>query len=341
MNRKSYRAAFFILVFLSACFFCIADSANGLNAKAVQVMSQSVESSKNSGHESGVKRPELEFLTLKQELKAGKEYPYKIRKKYVQGSVVFHSSNEETAVISPEGILTAKMPGSTWITASAQGCSTKMKVTVLPKKTVVIDPGHSANPARGREPEGPGSSKMKWKDSGGTAGVSTGTGEYEVTLKIALTLQKHLYRRGYQALLTREDNQASISNAERALAANREKADIFVRIHADGCEQPSVSGASAMYPTQKNAYIGHLSRKSRRLSDCMLQAMCQVSGAKNRGCFGRDDLAGLNWAAMPVTLIETGFLTNPDEDRRLQEDSYQEKLAAGMAEGIDAYFGYK
>ncbi len=64
MNRKSYRAAFFILVFLSACFFCIADSANGLNAKAVQVMSQSVESSKNSGHESGVKRPELEFLTL-------------------------------------------------------------------------------------------------------------------------------------------------------------------------------------------------------------------------------------------------------------------------------------
>ncbi len=82
------------------------------------------------------------------------------------------------------------MPGSTWITASAQGCSTKMKVTVLPKKIVVIDPGHSANPARGREPEGPGSSKMKWKDSGGTAGVSTGTGEYEVTLKIALKLDR-------------------------------------------------------------------------------------------------------------------------------------------------------
>ena len=68
--------------------------------------------------------------------------------------------------------------------------------------------------------------------------------------------------------------------------------------------------------------------------------MCGKSGAKKRGLFARDDLTGTNWAKMPVTLIEVGFMSNPSEDRKMKEDSYRNKLAEGMCDGIDDYFGY-
>lgn len=68
--------------------------------------------------------------------------------------------------------------------------------------------------------------------------------------------------------------------------------------------------------------------------------MCKKTGAKGRGCVVRDDLSGSNWAKMPVTLIEVGFMTNPTEDRKMKTTSYQNKLAQGMVDGIDDYFGY-
>ena len=68
--------------------------------------------------------------------------------------------------------------------------------------------------------------------------------------------------------------------------------------------------------------------------------MCEEAGTYNRGLFVRNDLSGSNWASMPVTLIEVGFMTNPTEDRLLNKKSYQKKLAKGIVSGIDEYFGY-
>lgn len=69
--------------------------------------------------------------------------------------------------------------------------------------------------------------------------------------------------------------------------------------------------------------------------------MCSKSGAKKRGLSQRDDLTGTNWSTIPVTLIEMGFMTNPQEDRNMQNSDYQKKLAEGMAEGVEKYFGCK
>ena len=69
--------------------------------------------------------------------------------------------------------------------------------------------------------------------------------------------------------------------------------------------------------------------------------MCDEAGTYNRGLFVRNDLTGNNWATMPVTLIEVGFMTNPTEDRLLNKKSYRKKLAKGIVTGIDEYFGYK
>ena len=49
-------------------------------------------------------------------------------------------------------------------------------------------------------------------------------------------------------------------------------------------------------------------------------------------------MSGINWSTMPVTIVEMGFMSNPEEDRKLSDDQYQTRLAEGIAEGVDRYF---
>lgn len=209
------------------------------------------------------------------------------------------------------------------------------------QKIVALDPGHSGKRNGGVEPIGPGSRAKKAKDSTGTQGVSTGYPEYKLTLSLAKLMKKELESRGYQVVMTRKDNKTAVSCAKRAQIANEKNADIFIRIHADGTSSSSVYGASALYPSSSNPYVGKNSTKSKKLSKCLLDAMCGKAKVKNRGLMKRDDLTGTNWAKMPVTLIEVGFMTNPKEDKLLHKKEYQKKLAMGMVDGIDQYFGYK
>ena len=66
--------------------------------------------------------------------------------------------------------------------------------------------------------------------------------------------------------------------------------------------------------------------------------MIEATGAKNRGVSEVDNMSGVNWAVMPVIIVEMGFMTNPEEDKLMQSDEYQQKLAIGIANGIDLYF---
>ena len=70
----------------------------------------------------------------------------------------------------------------------------------------------------------------------------------------------------------------------------------------------------------------------------MLDEFCKATGAKNLGLYNVDTMTGINWATIPVTIMEMGYMTNEVEDRLMATQEYREKMVEGMANGIDAYF---
>ncbi len=190
-----------------------------------------------------------------------------------------------------------------------------------------------------KEPSAPGSSEMKARASAGTAGVVSRVRESVVNLQVSLMLKDILLARGYSVLMTRESENVDISNMERAMMANEYHSAAFVRIHCNGSTDQSVKGILAVAPSAANPYVGALYEQCRALSNTILAAMSSKTGAYNRGILQSDSMSGINWSQVPVTIIEMGFMSNPTEDLLLTDSSYQLLLAAGIADGIDAYFG--
>lgn len=203
---------------------------------------------------------------------------------------------------------------------------------------IAIDAGHQKKQMSEKEAIGPGSDKTKPMVSSGTEGVVTKRTEYQVNLEVSLKLKSALIARGYDVYMIRETNDVSLSNKKRALMANESGSDILLRIHCNSADSQSANGALTMSPTLSNPYCRSIAADSQELSECVVSTLCRRTGAVNRGVTQTDEMTGINWSKIPVTIVEMGFMSNPEEDQKLSDNHYQSMLAEGIADGVDRYY---
>ena len=195
--------------------------------------------------------------------------------------------------------------------------------------TIYIDPGHGG------------------VDSGASYG---GVYEKNLALSVANKLKANLIQLGYQVLMTRTADYNVDFKTERSQMANQSNADLFISIHfnatglpssdATGIEtywyqydpeyQPKINAAMHNDPTRL--------AESEILANQVQTSLISGTGAVNRGV-RRDTFAVLRETAFPAILVELGFMDNPSDLQKINQDSYQTKLANALAQGIDNWYG--
>ena len=204
----------------------------------------------------------------------------------------------------------------------------------LAGKVIVLDPGHSGAGVidSSLEPIGPGATEKKEKDVSGTRGINSKTAESEINLTIGQQLKTALEAKGATVYMTRTSEEVDVSNSQRAAVANDNHADLFLRLHCDGNASSSASGISMQVPGE-NSWTAPIVNSSQSAGETILAAVIAATGAQDRGVQPRADLAGFNYSKVPSILIEMGFMTNPDEDAKLNDSAYQQKLVEGLTQG--------
>ncbi len=202
---------------------------------------------------------------------------------------------------------------------------------------MVVDPGHQGRANYDLEPVGPRSSTKKAKVSSGTAGVVTGTPESEVMLAIGLKLRDALWAAGIAVVMTRTSQDVDISNIERAQLANAADADLFVRLHADGAADRSVSGLFTLYPASIKGWTDDIAAESKAAAELAQRHLVAATGADDDGIHaGATSPGSIGRTCLPY-LPRSGYMTNPAEDRLLASPAYQDKIVQGFVKAVEEF----
>ena len=243
------------------------------------------------------------------------------------------STAEATASAAPAAEA-ATVPGNPMAAGNTPSIDiTEESKGLLDGVKIGIDPGHQAHSNSAQEPVSPGSKETKAKVSSGTQGVKTRVPEYEVNLQVALLLKDALEAQGATVCMTRDTNDVDISNVERAEMMNELGVDVVLRLHCNGSTNQSTSGIGLYVKSS-----GEGAEESYAISEVLIVAMGEATGANTESVHVRDTYSGLNWSTVPSILVEMGYMSNPDEDEKLCSPEYQSELVHGMVDGLITYF---
>lgn len=190
-------------------------------------------------------------------------------------------------------------------------------------KVIVIDAGHGT-PDEGAE-------------------SNNGVTEAEINLRIALKLQNLLEQSGAKVILTRSNETAIYDIDKKTLRekkvsdihnrvkiGNESSADIFVSIHLNKIPQNQYWGWQCFY---------NQNEKSKILAENLQNNLNEAIQKENkRIAMKLDTVYIMKNVEIPISIVECGFLSNEEEEKRLQEDDYQNRLAWGIYNGIMDYF---
>jgi len=198
----------------------------------------------------------------------------------------------------------------------------RIEPPVLKGRSVVIDPGHGSTNADGIN------------DTGAIA-PQTGLCERDLVLDVARKVADNLRAKGIKVILTRTGI-TSLSLEDRAEVANRALADAFVSIHANSSERPSLDGSSVYFcepwiqPTE--------AQRNRRqaLANSLQKQLLEQLGRTDRGV-REQGFAVLRHTTIPSALVEIAYLSNPEEERLLNQPSFRNKAALAISSGIIDY----
>ncbi|MEX1178409.1 MAG: peptidoglycan-binding protein [Nitriliruptor sp.] len=183
--------------------------------------------------------------------------------------------------------------------------------TSLAGARILIDAGHS--------PENPG------------LVAPDGTPEHELTWALAALLEGRLSALGAHVVLARGPA-TSPTPSERAHLANTEDVEAIVSLHANGIDSASARGAAAYYFGTE----GYVSEHGRLLAQLAVDAICDATGTPN--CRTHPSTTALlRESRAPAVLVEPGFLTHPEEGRRLLEPEYQRLIASALVDALQRF----
>lgn len=156
--------------------------------------------------------------------------------------------------------------------------------------------------------------------------------EKKVTLLTTLLTKKHLEELGYRVVLTRSRD-VYLSLPKRASIANKAKASIFVSIHFNASRSQEAQGIEVFYYQSNELWR---SRASQRLAHCILYRVIDQTEAISRG-IKHGNFHVIRETEMPAVLVEGGFLTHAGERDKLKDRAYLDRIAVGIAQGVDRY----